>query len=309
VKVCSLYGAGFYYIPGTDICMKVGGDIRWQESFNPGSSISGGPFLGTGGRNTRTDSQDFAQRTRAVATFDTRQQTAYGTLRTYLLMGYSQDSTVAPSTSPAVYMTRGFIQIAGFTFGKATSFFDFVSTAAIAYNAGNALYQMHRYQEAARRFRQAAAGPASLRQRSYFNLGNSLVRAAEGARDRRPLLERGVAAYEAALRLEPADSAAKWNLELALRRLAEEEKSPGSGGRDRRGGAGANDQRNEGYEGDPETAVGAMAGGGFGSAEGESAKELSEVQARQLLEAVEREQLSTHRARPATRANAGQLDW
>jgi hypothetical protein len=33
-------------------------------------------------------------------------------------------------------MTRGFIQIAGFTFGKATSFFDFVSTAAVAYNAG-----------------------------------------------------------------------------------------------------------------------------------------------------------------------------
>ena len=32
--------------------------------------------------------------------------------------------------------TRGFIQIAGFTFGKATSFFDFVSTAAVAYNAG-----------------------------------------------------------------------------------------------------------------------------------------------------------------------------
>ena len=52
------------------------------------------------------------------------------------MLGYSQDSTVAPSTSPAVYMTRGFIQIAGFTFGKATSFFDFVSTAAVAYNAG-----------------------------------------------------------------------------------------------------------------------------------------------------------------------------
>ena len=136
VKVCSLYGAGFYYIPGTDICMKVGGYIRWQETFNPGSNISGGPFLGTGGRQTRVDSQDYAQRTRAIATFDTRQQTAYGTLRTYLLMGFNQDSTSGPTTSPAVYMTRGFIQIAGFTFGKATSFFDFVSTAAVAYNAG-----------------------------------------------------------------------------------------------------------------------------------------------------------------------------
>jgi hypothetical protein len=136
VKVCSLYGAGFYYIPGTDICMKVGGYIRWQETFNPGNSISGGPLLGTGGRSTRADSQDFAQRSRALATFDTRQQTAYGTLRTYLLIGFNQDSTSAPSTAPSLYATRGFIQIAGFTFGKATSFFDFTSTAAVAYNAG-----------------------------------------------------------------------------------------------------------------------------------------------------------------------------
>ncbi|MCC7347256.1 MAG: porin, partial [Variibacter sp.] len=25
VKVCSIYGAGFYYIPGTDTCIKLGG--------------------------------------------------------------------------------------------------------------------------------------------------------------------------------------------------------------------------------------------------------------------------------------------
>ncbi len=137
VKICSLYGAGFYYIPGTDICMKVGGYIRFQENFaNGGASTSNGPTEGTGGRNTRTDSQDWIMRTRAVATFDTRQQTQYGVLRTYLLMGFQQDSTSAPTTAPAVYITRGFIQIAGFTFGKATSYFDFFPRAAIAYNAG-----------------------------------------------------------------------------------------------------------------------------------------------------------------------------
>ena len=136
VKVCSLYGAGFYYIPGTDICMKVGGYVRYQVNYGTGNSISGGPFNGTGGLNDRVTRVDVAQRTRAVATFDTRQQTAYGTLRTYLLMGFQQDSTAVPATSPSVYMTRGFIQIAGFTFGKATSFFDFFAAAAVAYNAG-----------------------------------------------------------------------------------------------------------------------------------------------------------------------------
>ena len=30
VKVCSLYGAGFYYIPGTDTCIKIGGYVRFE---------------------------------------------------------------------------------------------------------------------------------------------------------------------------------------------------------------------------------------------------------------------------------------
>jgi hypothetical protein len=28
VKICSLYGDGFYYIPGTDTCLKLGGYVR-----------------------------------------------------------------------------------------------------------------------------------------------------------------------------------------------------------------------------------------------------------------------------------------
>ena len=74
VKVCSLYGAGYYYIPGTDICMKVGGYVRYQANWaNGGNSISNGPAEGGGARNNRLDSSDWSHRTRAVATFDTRQ--------------------------------------------------------------------------------------------------------------------------------------------------------------------------------------------------------------------------------------------
>ena len=32
VKVCSLYGAGFYYVPGTDICLKIGAYFRCQNT-------------------------------------------------------------------------------------------------------------------------------------------------------------------------------------------------------------------------------------------------------------------------------------
>jgi hypothetical protein len=135
VKVCSLYGAGFYYIPGTDICMKIGGYVRFQQGFGSSGSITSGPFTSTGSFHNREASADYQYRVRSIATFDTRQQTAYGTLRTYLILGFTNDSVDGLGNS--LYSTRAFIQIAGFTFGKATSFFDFVSTAAVAYNAGH----------------------------------------------------------------------------------------------------------------------------------------------------------------------------
>ena len=43
VKVCSLYGAGFWYVPGTDTCMKIGMFVR--DTF--GVDVSGTDPLGT----------------------------------------------------------------------------------------------------------------------------------------------------------------------------------------------------------------------------------------------------------------------
>jgi hypothetical protein len=37
VRICSLYGAGFWYIPGTDTCIKVGGYLRVDTTFNGGA--------------------------------------------------------------------------------------------------------------------------------------------------------------------------------------------------------------------------------------------------------------------------------
>ena len=42
VKICSLYGTGFYYIPGT--VLKIGGYARFQTEANAGSS---GQVIGT----------------------------------------------------------------------------------------------------------------------------------------------------------------------------------------------------------------------------------------------------------------------
>src|SRR6202158_989201 len=45
VKICSLYGDGFYYIPGTDTCLKIGGYVRVQVEAGQGG---GGIVQGSG---------------------------------------------------------------------------------------------------------------------------------------------------------------------------------------------------------------------------------------------------------------------
>src|SRR3978361_816557 len=82
VKVCSLYGAGFYYIPGSDTCIRLGGFIRLDTAFNRRRYDS--PFWtgGAGGNNLNTKDY-FTTRARFNLTEDTRTATEYGVLRTF----------------------------------------------------------------------------------------------------------------------------------------------------------------------------------------------------------------------------------
>ena len=126
VKICSLYGDGFYYIPGTDTCLKLGGYLRVQAEYNMGG---GGVALGNGAaeaaqaRINRADTNDINFRTRAALSWDVRQQTEYGTLRTYIRIGVQQ-TTPADVEGGVVFWDRAFMQFAGFTVGKTQSFFD-----------------------------------------------------------------------------------------------------------------------------------------------------------------------------------------
>jgi hypothetical protein len=131
VKICSLYGAGFYYIPGTDTCLKIGGYIRTQvETQSAGGGLITGTSLSIQGAQDRVDSNDIQYRNRAVVTFDARTQGEYGTLRSYFVVGWeatTPGTTAAGTTGAAPYWDRAFIQFAGFTVGKAQSFFDIYS--------------------------------------------------------------------------------------------------------------------------------------------------------------------------------------
>ncbi|WP_315758605.1 MULTISPECIES: porin [unclassified Bradyrhizobium] len=146
VKVCSLYGAGFYYIPGTDTCIKLGGYLRAETSFASNGQYNNAVNGVAGGNNRH--SNYYYSRARQDLNIDTRTATEYGVVRTYADLTFTWTSgTYAGSgsaTGATAYSTAGapgaqadgniaqgglgvyyaFIQFAGFTMGKAVSQFD-----------------------------------------------------------------------------------------------------------------------------------------------------------------------------------------
>src|SRR5262249_5160109 len=143
VKVCSLYGAGFWYVPGTDTCLKIGSFVRVQTSWNTsGSDVPIGAGADAGmGRQTRTDTANFGFRVRSAISVDLRTQTEYGTLRSYMDVGAQWSAATAGSTAnnnaavaDTLWVDRGFIQFAGFTVGRIRSYFDINSFGPSSYS-------------------------------------------------------------------------------------------------------------------------------------------------------------------------------
>jgi Porin subfamily len=146
VKVCSLYGAGFWYVPGTDTCIKIGAFVKLQTQYN---LASGGPFMqgvarngggDNGGRRDRTDTSEFTFNNRSAVSFDMRTQTEYGTLRSYFDAFFqTTGSDNAPTQLGSITLgnTRGFIQFAGFTAGRMRSYFDMYFQGAYGFGSGS----------------------------------------------------------------------------------------------------------------------------------------------------------------------------
>jgi hypothetical protein len=137
VKICSLYGAGFYYIPGTDMCLKVGGWVRQQVGYGVNGSLTAGANVAN--LDTRA-TNNFAMRSRGYITADARNQTEYGTVRSYIAVGLSAGGAgqaLDVGGAPGFSANRAFIQFAGFTFGVTQSFYDFYSGPATSFFGGN----------------------------------------------------------------------------------------------------------------------------------------------------------------------------
>lgn len=138
VKICSTYGAGFYYIPGTDTCLKVGGYVTadtYYTDINAKSRYTSPDVLY---RNSDDPDGQSYFLTRVGVQLDARTQTEYGTLRSYFEgrfnagedYGFGQaietgSFSFSDDSFNNASLKYGYIQFAGFTFGRATSAFDF----------------------------------------------------------------------------------------------------------------------------------------------------------------------------------------
>jgi hypothetical protein len=138
VRVCSAYGAGFFYVPGTDTCLRLSGRARFEGGYMTSYSRQNGSNGG--------DTSGYQGRMRI--NLDARTQTAYGTLRAFVRLdagartGYSGVGTSGTQQrigqaypglgidsfgrdQQYVNVDKAFIQFAGMTAGRASSFFDF----------------------------------------------------------------------------------------------------------------------------------------------------------------------------------------
>ncbi|WP_312014392.1 porin [Bradyrhizobium sp. AUGA SZCCT0283] len=126
VRICSLYGAGYFYIPGTDTCIKLGGYLRVDTTFNGGAAHGQPAWNGNSGQQNRYR-DNFISRSRMAFTIDTRTATEYGVVRTFGQVDIqftSPDGTAAFTGVPSPFSIATeymFIQFAGFTFGKSAS--------------------------------------------------------------------------------------------------------------------------------------------------------------------------------------------
>ncbi len=78
VKICDVYGAGYFYIPGTETCLRIGGFIRYDIGAGDREGVQNVPDHLTGRKN-----DTYWKQARFTLKIWTGQETELGTLKTY----------------------------------------------------------------------------------------------------------------------------------------------------------------------------------------------------------------------------------
>jgi len=114
VRVCDAYGSGYFYIPGTETCLKISGYIRFQVSAGPNASAT------TGNGTTVANDSDWDAYTRGQAQFTAKSDTEYGPLTGVIVLQTNADN----AKSQAALLDSAYIDIAGFRAGLFYSWWD-----------------------------------------------------------------------------------------------------------------------------------------------------------------------------------------
>ena len=131
VKICSLYGDGFYYIPGSQTCLKISGYIRADYGYNVDTNVV--HVYGTNGAQDRSRVAEGSLRDVM------RSPPGIAPMRASIPARRPRTARCAPSpactsrtrssddgaiNTPELTVQRAFIQWAGFTLGRTASFVD-----------------------------------------------------------------------------------------------------------------------------------------------------------------------------------------
>jgi hypothetical protein len=127
VRICDAFGVGFYYIPGTETCLRVSGRIRADYNvFFDTDSDNFDVAPGVGWDNNFQNGYRF--RARAYIYLDSRTNTEFGLLRTFTEVYFTSNFGAGTSPQLQTELNRAFIQFGGLTFGRTQSFYDFGDT-------------------------------------------------------------------------------------------------------------------------------------------------------------------------------------
>jgi hypothetical protein len=113
VRVCDVYGAGFYYLPGTQTCFRMGGYLRFDTGFG---SLFGIDVDGDEKHDTYYSLKRFQLQT------DARTETELGTLRAFTNIDL-QTVRDGPEPDSRTEIEMGMIELAGLRVGVNDSLF------------------------------------------------------------------------------------------------------------------------------------------------------------------------------------------
>ena len=144
VRVCDAYGSGFFFIPGTETCIRFGGYVRsGYEKFSVDGTVGGSLT-----DNVAADDPNFSlwgQRGRL--NIDTRNETDWGTLRSvYRLEGGQSNVDTNIDLDVAIISLAGFrAGFAGANYWSTNHGFGGVNGEDLATNAGGIIYEQGFY--------------------------------------------------------------------------------------------------------------------------------------------------------------------